>query len=53
MGSYVFPELGTKTVPTFSVQAAHKRCLVREGLFLPTFYMVGGGISKAVYQQRL
>lgn len=47
MGSYVFPELGTKTVPTFSVQAAHKRCMVREGLFLPPFYMVGGGDLKS------
>ncbi len=46
-GSYVFPELGTKTVPTFSVQAAHKRCLVGEGLFLPPFYMVGGGDLKS------
>ncbi len=42
MGIYVYPELGTRTAPTFSVQAALMRCLVLKGLFLPPFYVVGG-----------
>ncbi len=42
MGIYVYPELGTRTAPTFSVQEALLRCLVRERLFLPPFYVVGG-----------